>query len=155
MSHVRKLVRDGIADLLDVNKVLYSSVYRSRVQSTRQVMPYVMIFSEGESDEVISVCDPTVYNRTISINVIGLLKMPTGSDTQTIEDKMDDMAVEIENKITGGALRALVPSVQTLRLTSTILEVVITTDDTISHAEVTIKMEVGCATTEGVSSSLI
>ena len=61
----------------------------------------------------------------------------------------------IENKITGGALRALVPSVQTLRLTSTILEVVITTDDTISHAEVTIKMEVGCATTEGVSSSLI
>lgn len=155
MIHVRQQIRENIATILLESPIKWITVQKTRIQSQRQIWPYLMVFSTGDTDEKVSVDEPCIYQRTIPIIIIGMLKMPGNGDTQTIEDKMDDLSFEVESKLTNEKLKALVPQVQMLSLVSTALEVIVTEDDVIDHAEVTMNWQVVCFNSEADPSTLI
>lgn len=160
MSHIRTQIKNAVAQILATTPTAWSSVMKSRISTKRQEKwPYLMVFTTNEADEVISVNDPAVYLRTISLAVIGMLKMPGTGDTVTIEDKMDALALEVETKLTNATLKALVNKVQSLSLVSTTLEVVVSEnaagDETVDHAEVVMSFEIVGATSEDNPSVLI
>jgi hypothetical protein len=88
------------------------------------------------------------------LSVAGMLRLPGTGDTYTIEDKMDEVAAEIETKLTQSALREEVMQVGSLALVSTSMEVIIE-EDGVDHAEVITSWRVGYSTLEGSPETLI
>jgi len=149
MTHARQQIREAVAKLLAASPVAWSSVTKSRIASTQQKWPYLMVFAESEQSDQSTVNDPCVYSREVTITVAGMLRLPGTGDTQTIEDKMDAVAAEIESKLTQSALRGIVPMIETLTLAGTGMEV-IPEDDGIDHAEVILSWRISYATEEGL-----
>lgn len=147
MTHARQQIREAVARLLARNPVAWASVTESRIASTRQIWPYLMVFAEGELVEQSTVNDPCIYDRTVTINVAGMLKLPGTGDTYTIEDRMDECAAEIETKLTQSALRDEV-QIGNLALINTSMEVILE-EDGIDHAEVILSYQISYTTQEG------
>ena len=154
MTHARQQIREAVARLLAANPIAWKSVTESRIASTRQIWPYLMVFAESDFAEQSTVNDPCIYSREVTISVAGMLKLPGTGDTYTIEDRMDECAAEIETKLTQSALRAELSQVQTLALVSTSMEVILE-DDGIDHAEVILQWRIGYSTEEGSPETLI
>ena len=55
--HARKQVRDAVATLLNASPVNWQLVTPSRIASSRQVWPYLMVFADGETSEPITVTE--------------------------------------------------------------------------------------------------
>ena len=153
MIHARQKIREAVARLLARNPVAWKSVTESRIASTMQTWPYLMVFADNELSEQIDVTDPGTYDRTVTINVVGMLRLPGTGDTYTIEDRMDECAAEIETKLTQSAMRDEV-QIGTAALTSTGMEVIIE-EDGIDHAEVILSYQIGYTTQEGSPGSFI
>lgn len=153
MSHGRKIIRSAIATILRMSPVAWSSVQETRIESPRQIWPYVMVFAESESSELETIGQVGIYERTALITVVGLLRLPGTGDTISIEDKMDVMAVEIETKLTRSTLGAVI-RVGTLSLIATKMDVIIE-EDGIDHAELNMTWSVTYSTAEGASEVLI
>ena len=154
MSHARKTIRSAIATILKVSPDTWSSVAESRIQSTRQIWPYLMVFAESESSSGATMNNPMVYEKEVILSIVGLLRLPGTGDTQTIEDKMDAMAAEIETKLTQTTLRAAVPRVQDLTLVVTKMDVILE-EDGVDHAELNQTWKVSYSTMEGLPEALI
>jgi hypothetical protein len=155
MSHARQTIRQAIATLLAPTGGTYGTVIQTRIASTRQQWPYVMVFADNDNSEPILISEPNTYDRILSISIVGMLRMPGNNDTETIEDRMDAMAEEIEGKLTNADLRATVPRIQFITLISTDMNVIIQDDDKIDHAELLQSWQVGYATVEGVPGTLV
>lgn len=155
MSHIRAQVKDALATILGTSPTTWGRVYKTRVQSTRQVWPYLMLYSAGDTTEILSVDDPIIYQRNVSIVIVGMLRMPSNSDKQTIEDKMDALSLEVETKLTSAAVRSALTGIESLSMESTALDLIVTDDDVIDHAEVTMKWNVVCANSENSPSTII
>lgn len=154
MTHARQQIREAVASILSSNPIAWGSVTKSRIASTLQIWPYLMVFAESEQSDPTTVNDPCIYGREMTLTVAGMLRLPGTGDTYTIEDKMDAVAAEIETKLTQSALRAVVSQVQSLSLTNTSMEVILE-DDGIDHAEVILSWRIGYSTLEGVPGSLL
>ena len=154
-NHIRQQVREAVATVLSATPTAWNIVVESRVQSTRQIWPYLMVYSDGDTAEAISIDDPVIYERTCRIVIVGMLRMPSAGEVETIEDRMDELSLEIETKLTNSALRAQLAKIQSLTMNSTTLEVIVTDDDIIDHAEVTMTYDVVCANAENAPSTLI
>lgn len=154
MSHTRKIIRNAVATILKTSPTTWSSVSESRIQSTRQIWPYLMVFADSETSEAVTMTLPMPYERTVIISVVGLLRLPGTGDTYTIEDKMDAVAAEIETKLTTSTLRAIVPRVQSVMLTSSNMDVVIE-EDGIDHAELNQTWSISYSTMEGLPEAFI
>lgn len=154
MTHARQKIREAVARLLAASPVAWSSVTKSRIASTQQIWPYLMVFAESEQSAQSTQTDPCIYDREVTITVVGMLKLPGTGDTYTIEDRMDAAAAEIESKLTQSALRGTVPSIGALTLAGTSMEVVLE-DDGIDHAEVILQWRISYATEEGSPETLI
>lgn len=152
--HARQKIREAVATVLSRNPVVWKhdAVTQTRIPSTRQIWPYLMVFAESETSSQLTVNDPCVYEREVTITVAGMLKMPT--DTSIIEDKMDECAAEIEQKMTQSALRNELSQIQSLTLISTSMEVV-QEEDGIDHGEVITSWRISYATLEGSPDTLI
>ena len=138
MAHARQQIREQIATLLKVSPVSYKAVFETRIPPSRAVMPFLLVFASDESSTQMLIHPTGMYDRSVNINVVGALKMPgTGngtSNTQTVEDLMDAMSVEIETKLKA----SVVTKAKTIALQSTSMEVIISeADGTVSHAELT------------------
>lgn len=154
MSHARQTIREAIATLLRNTPTNWGSVLETRLQSTRQEWPYVMVFADSETSNAMTVHAPTVYSRSLTIFVVGMLRLPGTGDVQTVEDLMDDLAVEVETKLTSTTLRAIVSKVEAVELVATKMDVILEVDG-IDHAEVHMTWRVQYATAEGAASTLI
>src|SRR5688500_12012197 len=150
--HTRQQIREAVATVLSRTPLAWNSVTQPRVPSTRQIWPYLMVFAESEASSQSTVNDPCVYERELIITVAGMLKMPT--DTSIIEDKIDEVAAEIEQKLTQSALRAELQQIQSLTLVSTSMEVV-QEEDGIDHGEVITSWRISYSTLEGSPEVLI
>lgn len=152
--HARQQIREAVATVLSRNPVAWKhdSVTQTRIPATRQIWPYLMVFAESETSGQLTVNDPAVYEREVTITVAGMLKMPT--DTSIIEDKMDECAAEIEKKLTQSALRNELQQIQSLTLISTSMEVV-QEEDGIDHGEVITSWRISYSTLEGSPDVLI
>ena len=155
MSHARKQIREAAATLLRATPSTWGTVFESRLPTTRAVMPYLMIFSDGEASQKISANSPAVYSRTANIVISGRLRLPGNNDKETIEDKMDAVAVEVETKLTYTTLQAVITQLQSLTLLSTEQALVVGEDDSPQYAEVTLTFAAGYATLEGSPATLI
>ncbi len=136
MSHARQVIREKAALLLATTPTTWVSVLETRVPTKRQVYPYLMVYSDGEAVDNLTEDDPTVLQRDMNIVIVGMLRMPGGHETITIEDKLDAVAAEIETKLDFAALQAVVPKLHGLFLNSTEMSVVVTPDEQIDHAEI-------------------
>lgn len=154
MSHARKTIRSAIATILKSSPTNWQSVTETRIQSPRQVWPYLMVFAESDVATPLSVNLPGMYDREITIAIVGLLRLPGSGDTYTIEDKMDAVAAEIETKLTTATLRAAVPKVQILSLRSSKMDVILE-DNGVDHAQVHQTWTVMYSNTEGLPEALI
>lgn len=152
--HARQTIREAVASILSRNPVAWKSVIESRIASSRVIWPYLMVFAESDSSEPTTVSDPCIYGRELSLAVVGMLRLPGTGDTYTVEDKMDAVAAEIETKLTQSILRGSVPSIQSLTLSSTVMEVIEDGDGSY-HAEVRLDWRVGYSTLEGSPGSLL
>jgi len=154
MSHGRKTIRSAIATLLATTPSAWSQVVETRIQSSRQIWPYLMVFAESEDSDDTVVNMGGIYSRNLVVSVVGLLRLPGTGDTQTIEDKMDTMAAEIETKLTHTTLSATVSAVKSVSLIASRMDVIIE-DDGIDHAELNLSWRVNYYTAEGSPETLI
>ena len=158
--HARQTIREAIATILATTPTNWASVLQTRIATTRQIWPFLMVYAVDESAEQLLIHPVGIYDRTATIHVVGMLKMPGTGDgsgnMETVEDRMDALSAEVETKLTNATLKASVAKVQTLALQSTGMEIVINDEDgSISHAAVTQVWSVTYATTEGLPETLI
>lgn len=154
MSHARQQIREAVAAILRANPVTWTTVTETRIASSMQIWPYLMVFAESDQSQPATVDSPYVYSREMTLTVAGMLRLDGTGDTQTIEDQMDAVAAEIETKLTQSALYAALPGVQSLSLASTIMQVIQEIDG-VDHAEVITSWRIGYATLEGSPDSLM
>jgi hypothetical protein len=157
MSHVRKTIRDAVITLLNASThAKWTLAYPTRIPLHRQQpWDYIMVYPSEEPVQAELIHSPNVYTREMTLNVIGMLRMPGNTDTQTIEDKMDAMAVDIETRLTYAALSAAVAGVESFYLVSTAMDVIVTEDDKVDHAELSTVWRVGYSTAEGAPETFI
>lgn len=155
MTHARQQIREAAATVLKASPSTWGSVFETRIPSSRAVLPYLMIFSDGEAENQESDNLPGVYLRDLNLVVAGRLRLPGNSDTETVEDRMDALAAEVETKLTFAALLAALPQLKRLRLTNTEQVVVIDEQDSPQYAEVTLSFVAQYATAEGLPETLI
>lgn len=155
MTHARQQVREAAATLLKVSPTTWGQVFETRIPSTRAVLPYLLIFSDGETSEAISPNSAGIYLRDLTLLVAGRLRLPGNNDTETVEDRMDALADEVETKLSFAALLAAVPQIKGLRLTGTEMIVVTNEQDAPQYAEVTLSFVARYATAEGTPGTLI
>lgn len=157
MSHVRQTVREAVATLLNASTHSnWTMAYETRIQTSRQQQwDYILVYSATESVQAELIHAPNIYTRELTLNVIGMLRLPGNGDTQTIEDKMDAMAVDIETRLTYAALVAVVSGVESFYLESTSMDVIVTEEGTVDHAELSMVWKIGYSSAEGAPSTFI
>lgn len=158
--HARQTIREAIATILRTSPTNWVSVLETRVVPSRQIWPFLMVHPTDEQESPILIHPSNIYDRTLNISIIGMLKMPGTGDgtgnTETIEDRMDAVAAEIETKLTNTTLRASVSLVKELYLVNTSMDVVTNEEDgSISHATLTQSWTVRYHTAEGSPETLI
>lgn len=152
--HARQTLRDKVVILLDTNKVKYNSVLASRLPSARQLWPYIMVFAESETVLSSDVNQPCTYIREVTLATLAMLRIPN-RDAESVEDAIDAVSLEIENKMLFSALQALVPKLQDLKLVNTTMELITLDDESIDHAELKMLWRVSYATAEGAAQTLL
>jgi hypothetical protein len=156
MTHARQQIREAAATLLKAaTPVTWGQVFETRIPSSRAVMPYLLIFSDGESMSADSVNLPGVYLRDLNLLVAGRLRLPGNNDTETVEDRMDALAAEVETKLKFSALVTTLTQLKGLRITNTEMTVVIDDQDSPQYAEVTVSFVARYATAEALPETFI
>jgi hypothetical protein len=155
MSHARKQIRTAIADLLRTDPSTWreNAVQETRIESSRQIWPYLMVFADEEVSSKDTISEPAVMERTFQLFIVGMLKLPGTGDTQTIEDQMDAMATEIETTLKPSAVSGVLPKV-VLSLVSTKPDVINETDG-IDHGQLHMTWEVSYSTISGTPESMV
>jgi hypothetical protein len=155
MTHACQQITAGAAALLEVAPVTWGLVFETRLPSSRAVMPYLMVFDDGEPLEAISVLASGIYQRDLNMIIVGRVRLPGNNDTETVEIRMNALAAEVETKLTFSALLATLPQLKGLRLAST--EKVVVTDEqgAPQYAEVTLAFVARYFTQEGSPETLI
>lgn len=155
MTHARQQIREAAATLLKTSPSAWGQVFETRLPSARAVMPYLMLFCDGEQVEAATVHAPDIYLREASLIVAGRLRLPGNNDLETVEDRMDALAAEVESKLRFAALVAAVPLLHALRLVASDMTVVTDEQDAPQYAEITLQYLAAYATQEGVAETLI
>ena len=153
-NHARQQIREAVATLLKVSPVTWGPVFETRIPSARAVLPYLMVFSDGEAVDSISATS-AIYLRDLNLVVAGRLRLPGNNDTETVEDKMDALAAEVETKLGFSSLQATIAQLKSIRLTSTEMSVIVNEDDAPQYAEVTLNFVAQYATAESAPTTLI
>lgn len=155
MTHARQQIREAAATALRVTPSTWGQVFETRIPSSRAVMPYLMTFAPDDAPDAATIDQPGIYLRDATLIVAGRLRLPGNNDTETIEDRMDALAAEVETKLTFAALIAALPLVKSLRLGPTEAVVVTDEQDAPQYAEVTLQFTARYATAEGAPETLI
>jgi hypothetical protein len=134
--------------ILQTGTAHWCSVTNSRVISSRQKWPYLLVFSDGDISRHEHHI-PFLYDRMMMVTVVAMVNLPGNSDTETVEDRMDSIAVDIENKLTADALGAYVYGVDKFDLVSTKMNVILTESMQMHHAELTMSFHASYTTMEG------
>jgi hypothetical protein len=155
MTHARQQIREAAATALRATPAAWGQVFETRIPSSRAVLPYLMVFGDGDAVDASSVNLPDTYLRDLNLVVAGRLRLPGNNDTETVEDRMDALAAEVETKLKFSTLLTTLTQLKGLRLTSTEMLVVIDEQDAPHYAEVTLQFIARYATAEGLPETLI
>lgn len=155
MSHACEQISAAAATLLAATPVTWGLVFETRLPTSRAVMPFLMVFDDGEPLDAISVVAPGVYQRDLNLVVAGRLRLPGNNDTETVEVRMNAVAAEVETRLTFSALVGMLPQIKGLRLASVDKKVIIDEQDAPQYAEVTLVYVAQYFTAEGSPNTLI
>jgi hypothetical protein len=152
--HARTQIRRAAADLLkqEVGGA-WSRVWQSRIDARSSNWPYLKVYTDREEVQRLSASAPATRERTLSLNVVAMLKMST--NTEDVEDKMDDTAVIIEGLLTEQAFRDTWRFITRVDLQASAMDVILNADEEIDHAELTLVFAIKYMTTDGAAESLI
>jgi hypothetical protein len=155
-DHSRTQIRQAIAGILkqETDPSGWALVHQSRVDYSRNVWPYLKVYTDRDDSARISLHSPHVQERSLSVVVVGLVRVPAG-ETETVEDKMDHLAKLIESNLTDEAVHEALPLVKSLDLISSQMDLIMTTEEAISHAELTMIYKCRYMTLEGMPEDLI
>lgn len=148
--HARTQIRDAVSDLLKQETEAWALVYKSRIDYPRDIWPYLKVYCDKEDMQRLTIHSPHAEERTLSLNIVGLIRIPSAGETETIEDKMDALALKVESILTEDALYVALPALRTLDLVGSAMDVILNQDDKISHAEITLTYKIGYTTMEGM-----
>ena len=76
MTHARQQIREAAATVLRVSPTAWGQVFETRIPTARAIMPYLMLFADGETIAPGSVNLSDVHQREISLVVAGRLRLP-------------------------------------------------------------------------------
>jgi hypothetical protein len=157
MTHALQTTREGVVTLLNNGThTKWTRAYANRIPTQRQQQwDFLMVYTSEESVNAELIHSPNIYTRELSINVIGMLRLPGNGDTQTIEDKMDAMSEDIETRLTYAALVAVVPGVESFYLESTNMDVIVSEEGAVDHAELSMVWRATYSTAEGSPGTFI
>jgi hypothetical protein len=95
MSHVRKQIRDALATQLTGLATTGSRVFKTRLYPIGEAkLPAILIYANSESASMLSIGQPRLNQRTLDLSVECVAKA-----TSSIEDTLDQMALEVEEAI--------------------------------------------------------
>lgn len=156
-AHARQAIREAAATLLRTTPTAWTTVFETRIPKTRPNKNFLMVFSDGDVSEKTNADTPGLYQRRCALHVVGHLRLPGNTDTETVEDQMDAMAAEIETKLTFATLQAAsgMTLLHGLVLGATDMAVVVDEEDKPMHAELTLSFVADYFTTEGSPATLI
>ncbi len=154
MAHARQQIIEDVVDILNATPTTWKTALAGRVEPLRIIWPYLLVFADSEKEEAMTVHSPSPITRDMSLNVVGKIKLPGNADTSSIEDSMNALCSEVETKLTSAALRATLPNTR-LSLEATDMNVMVTEEDKIDHAEIIMSFSVKYQTLEGSPDTLI
>lgn len=153
MSHVRNQIRDVLTTLLNTSPVNYKRAYNTRIPPMQQVWPYVLLWIENESIEDTTVNPAWWQMRTAVMTIDCRTQLPM-RETESLENRLDDLATEIEQKLVSSASIAAV-DIKNIRLLNTAMEVILDDDNNPSYGSARLTYEIKYCTNEGVPQTLI
>ncbi|MCP4141629.1 MAG: hypothetical protein GY755_15370, partial [Chloroflexi bacterium] len=104
MSHARKQIRVAVESLLSDSPVNWQRVFDSRLSPQRDVLPYLNFYVESEVTQPQTIHPGFIQSRVMALVINGRTRIVDGEE---IENALDTMAEEIEQKITFDSLNAL------------------------------------------------
>ncbi len=155
--HARQTIREAVATILSSTPVAWKTVVEQRVNPDRVIWPYVKVFVESETSGATTVNSPSVYERELTLSVVGMLRLPGTGDKESIEDRMDEVSAEIETKLTQDTIRerVIVGSFELINTSMTIIETEMDSGQFMEYAEVALSFRIGYSTLEGSPGSLL
>lgn len=118
MPHARQQIRGAAAALLAASPVRWQRVFTQREVPPRVIMPHLLVYSPIETSSAATMHSPMQLLRDMTLIVQAHIRLSLTDDEQ-IERDFDDVAVEIEQKLTYAALKAATQKVSKLILQST------------------------------------
>lgn len=155
MTHACEQISAATAVLLSNTPTVWGEVFETRLPSSRAVMPYLLVFDDGEPLDAIAPLAPGIYQRDLNLVVAARLRLPGNNDTETVERRINTVLADIETRLTFQALLATLPQLKGLRLVSVEKVVVTKEDDTPQYAELTLIYVARYYTAEGAPETLI
>ena len=156
LMHARTQIRNAAATILKQETAAWALVYQSRIDYPRDVWPYLKIYADREDVQRLSIHSPHSQQRTLSLIVVAMIRIPSAGETETVEDKMDSLGSLIEGLLTDEALAAELSQYNLIiDLLSSDMAVVLNTDEKISHAELTLNYKIVYQTMEGLPDEFI
>jgi len=149
MSHARDQVIDAMVALLSVTPANWDLVKKQRIESTRIIKTYLMVYFESEEVERLTIHTATLYRRVIGVNVEAPIRI---ADPEDLETTIGAVAAEIEQKLTNAAMLAQLPAMKDFSL---VHSTVLLDEDQTSYAKLSITWAVTVMTAEGSPSTLI
>jgi hypothetical protein len=152
--HARTQIRRAAAELLkpEVGGA-WALVWQSRIDYPRELWNYLKIYTDREETQRLTVNSPAARERSVSLNVVAMVRI--SNNFEEVEDRMDDLAVQIETLLTEDAMREAWAMIVSVDLQSSSMDVVLNADEKIDHAELTLGFIVKYRTLDGAPESLI
>jgi hypothetical protein len=152
--HARTQIRRAAAELLkpEVGGA-WALVWQSRIDYPRELWNYLKIYTDREETQRLTVNSPAARERSVSLNVVAMVRI--SNNFEEVEDRMDDLAVQIETLLTEDAMRAAWSMIVSVDLQSSSMDIVLNADEKIDHAELTLNFAVKYRTLDGAPESLI
>lgn len=104
MAHVRQQIRDAVTGLLDAGTG-WNYVYEQRDKQNRNTYPFLIVYVDSESSDVETLNSPFQLYRDMNLVVQGFIR---SQDLEYIENKLDDIAVEVETLLTTATINGSV-----------------------------------------------
>lgn len=128
----------------------YARIYNSRVPPKAMTWPHVAVYIDSEASDAITFNPAYMLERTARLITEGRLQISI-QNSETMEDRMDTLAAEIETKLTTALLTAQFANLKSLVLTDTEFSLV-QNEETgeLAYAAITLAWRVTFNTVEGV-----
>jgi hypothetical protein len=98
MPHVRRQLREAVAEALTGLATTGPRVYQSRVYPLQGgELPGLLVYAQEETAEALTIHQPPIIERRVELRIEGI-----AAAAADLDDALDQMAQEIETALAGG-----------------------------------------------------